>query len=667
VAKTTEQASNGASVVLAGTALVMGSGFAVVVAVGEHTRMGAMAAALSHDEGGQSPLGVRLAQLVRTVVPLSLGGGLVVVLAGVLWGEPLVPRIALGLSIALAVFPEGLPLLAAVGQSAVASRLARRNALARRVAAIEALGRVDVACVDKTGTLTTGTLAVQVISDFHDTVSLPRELSDTQRRVLLAAALASPHPDAEDVAAHSTDVAIVRAAESAGLGGELDVERTEEAKFNSVRAYHAVQAADRVWVKGAPEVVASRCRDLDQAALLEQAEQLAADGLRVLLVAEGPAGTSVDDPQELTAIGFVGISDPLREAVPGALQRCREAGIKIMMLTGDHPVTARTIARAAGLELGDNGVCTGAELRDLADDELDRKLERVGVIARATPFDKLRIVESLQRRGHTVAMTGDGINDAPALHLADVGVAMGGGAGTEVARQSSDLILADDDFSTLVEALVEGRGFWHSIRRALGLLLGGNLGELALVVSAAALGRTVPLTVRQILATNLITDALPALAVATRPPEHRHLPQLAREGPASLDRPLRDDIFRRSVATAAPSIAAYLLALGSGNLAQARSVAFSAIVVTQLTQTLALGQAEGTLTRPVAAAVAASGGAMGLLLGVGPLRRFFDLVLPSPYGWTLIAGSAVVAPALNRMLTLAQSPSAPELSPSPAG
>jgi magnesium-transporting ATPase (P-type) len=321
-----------------------------------------------------------------------------------------------------------------------------------------------------------------------------------------------------------------------------------------------------------------------------------------------------------------------------------------MMLTGDHPVTARTIARAAGLGLTDDNVLTGAELEDLSDSELDQKLESVKVIARATPFDKLRIVESLQRRGHTVAMTGDGINDAPALRLADVGVAMGG-VGTEVARQASDLILADDDFSTLVEALVEGRGFWSNIRRALGLLLGGNLGELALVVTATGVGRAVPLTVRQILATNLITDALPALAVVTQRPEHRHLPQLAREGAASLDRPLRDDILRRSVATAAPSILAYLLAM-RGGLAEARSVAFSSIVATQLTQTLALGRAEGTLTRPVAAAVGASGGALGLLLGVGPLRRFFDIVLPSPYGWSLVVGSGIVAPLVNRLLTL---------------
>jgi magnesium-transporting ATPase (P-type) len=230
-----------------------------------------------------------------------------------------------------------------------------------------------------------------------------------------------------------------------------------------------------------------------------------------------------------------------------------------------------------------------------------------------------------------------------------------------VARQASDLILADDDFSTLVEALVEGRGFWHNMRRALGLLLGGNLGELALVVSATAVGRAVPLTVRQILATNLITDALPALAVVTQRPKHRHLELLAREGTASLDRPLRDDLLRRSVATAAPSLLAYFLALSTRGLAEARSVAFSSVVVTQLTQTLALGQAEGTLTRPVAAGVGAAGGSLGLLLGVGPLRRFFDVVVPSPLGWALIAGSAVAGPVISQLLRSGGPAAAPHL------
>src|ERR1700704_2582652 len=189
------------------------------------------------------------------------------------------------------------------------------------------------------------------------------------------------------------------------------------------------------------------------------------------------------------------------------------------MLTGDHPATARAVARQVGLPSGDEHVLTGAELAALDDDALARRLEQATVIARSTPLDKLRIVEALQRRGHVVAMTGDGVNDAPALRLADVGVAMGR-TGTDVAREAADVVLADDDFSTLVETFVEGRGLWHNIRRALALLLGGNAGELAMMIAAGVSGLATPLTTRQVLAVNLVTDVLPAVSVAVQEPEH---------------------------------------------------------------------------------------------------------------------------------------------------
>jgi magnesium-transporting ATPase (P-type) len=636
-----------------------------------------MAAALTHEEV-TTPLGARLAQLVQVVVPIVAAGGILVVVAGLAWGRPLIPQIALGLSIALAAFPEGLPLMAAFGQSAAARRLIPRSAFVRRTGAIEALGRVDVACVDKTGTLTEGRLAVQVLSDFEKDGALPAASSEPSlRRVLLTAALASPHPGAEQLVAHATDAAIIRAARQAGLGEHLQATRQEEAHFNSARGFHAGRVNGSVVVKGAFESLLSRCtrlgrgfqtvplEDQDQARVLGRAQELAARGLRVLLVADGNATTDLEDPRQLRAIGVVGLSDPLRPSVPDAVRRCQEAGIRVVMVTGDHPLTARAIATEAGLLGSDGELMNAAELAELTDADLERRLERVTVIARATPLDKLRIVSGLQRAGHAVAMTGDGINDAPALRLADAGVAMGRG-GTEVARQAADLVLGNDDFTTLVQALVEGRGFWHNIRRALGLLLGGNLGELAVVTAAAVLGRAVPLTVRQILATNLITDALPALAIVTQRPEHRHLAALAREGSAALDRPLRADIMLRATATAAPTTGAYLLTLRRG-LPEARTVAFASIVGTQLAQTVLAGWRAGTLTRPVAAAVAASGGAAGLLLALPTLRRFFELTVPSLGGWSAIALSSATAPLLSQglySLLLLEGLRVPRLAPS---
>src|SRR6266567_4260385 len=389
-----------------------------------------------------------------------------------------------------------------------------------------------------------------------------------------------------------------------------------------------------------------------QRKLLAHSTRLAERGLRVLMVAEGPANSSLDNPRGLTALGFLGISDPLRPTVKSAVYRCREAGVRVMMITGDHPATARTIGMEAGLLDGQGAVLTGTELAELHNGELDQRLEHATVIARATPLDKLRIVESLQRRGHTVAMTGDGVNDAPALRLANIGVAMGHG-GTEVARQTADVVLVDDDFSTLVEALVEGRSFWRNIRRALGLLLGGNLGELGLVVGASLLGLNFPLTARQILSMNVITDLLPATAVALQQPEHHILAGLDREGAAALGRPLRNEIFRRAITSAGPALVSYLIMLGSSTLPEARTVAYASIIATQLAQTLDAGRSEGGLTRSVFAAVAGSTGVLLATLTIPPLRDFLTLVTPSPFGWALIGAGALTAVVMSRVLAVA--------------
>jgi len=654
VAKAPEGGSDSSRIVLEGSDVTAGTGRALVVAVGPDTRLGATATALALDDPAQSPLGQRLGRLLGQFLPLAGAGGAVVIGSGLLRGQPLLPQLAIGATIALASVPEGLPLLAGMGESAVARRLSGRRALVRRLSAVEALGRVDVACTDKTGTLTEGRLALGLVASTEEEAALPGDLPAGLRPLLRAAAYASPAPEASDLAAHPTDVAVVQGALDAGLGEDLRYERTAEAPFDPARAFHATVAAGMLAAKGAPEVLVPRCTrvrrnglaealdDAGRGALLAQAQELAGRGLRILMVAEGNEGADVGDPQGLTALGFLGIRDPLRPTVPEAVRRCREAGIHVLMLTGDHPATARAIAREAGLLEDGREVLTGADIGELHDDALDRRLERVAVIARATPLDKLRIIESFQRHGHTVAMTGDGVNDAPALRLADVGVAMGKG-GTEVARQAADVVLADDDFATLVEALVEGRGFWRNMRRALGLLLGGNLGELGLVVGASVLGLASPLTTRQILAVNLITDALPALSVALQRPEHRHLASLAREGASALDTPLRQDVFRRGAATTVPALAAFAITLGTGGLAQARTVAFASIVATQLAQTLKAGWVEGGLSPSVFGAVGASAGFLVAAITFPPLRSLLTLTLPTPLSWGLIGAGAVVA------------------------
>jgi magnesium-transporting ATPase (P-type) len=608
-----KQASGGADehhVLLEGSDVLVGTGRAVVIAVGRQTRLGAMTAALSLDEAQESPLGVRLGRLLKVSLPVAAAGGGLVILAGYLRGSGLPALLPLGLTATLAAVPEGLPILAGTGEAGVARRLAGRRALVRRLAAVEALGRVDVACADKTGTMTQGRLALRLLADLDREALLPGPCPPELFAILRVAGLASPHPDAEGARAHPTDLAVIQGAVAAGLDDDLRIPRDKEVPFDPARPFHATIAQGRLCVKGSPEALAPRCTharapggdraldDAGRAELLARAQRFAKRGLRVLLVAEGPPH-SAENPQGLTALGFLGISDPLRTTVPAAVRRCQDAGVRVIMLTGDHPATARAIAREAGLlRPGQSEVITAADIAELYNGELETKLEHVAAVARATPLDKLRIIEALQRRGHTVAMTGDGANDAPALRLADVGVAMGR-AGTEVARQAADLVLADDDFATLVEALVEGRGFWQNMRRALSLLLGGNLGELGVITGASLLGLGNPLNSRQILVVNLITDALPALAVVLQRPEHRRLSGLAREGTSALDTALRRDVIRRGALTAGPTLAAYLAARQLGSAGLAGSVAYSTVIATQLAQTLDAGRTEGMLTAPV--------------------------------------------------------------------
>jgi magnesium-transporting ATPase (P-type) len=385
--------------------------------------------------------------------------------------------------------------------------------------------------------------------------------------------------------------------------------------------------------------------------LLDRAATLAGQGLRILLVAEGPAHASVEDPRGLTALGFIGIRDPLRPGAADAVRRCRDAGVRVVMLTGDHPATAKAIARAAGLAAEDERILTGDEVASLDDEALAGRLDCATIIARTTPLQKLRIVEILRGSGHVVAMTGDGVNDAPALRLADVGVAMGRG-GTEVARQAADLVLIDDELSTLAEAFVEGRGFWHNMRRALGLLLGGNVGEVALMTAAAVTGLAAPLTTRQVLTVNLVTDVLPAVSVAIQPPEHRNLAELSREGGSALDAPLRADIIRHGIATGAPSFGAYVLASRAVSPAAGRSVAYVSIVTTQLAQTVDLGQADGRLTGSVLAAVAGSLAVVGITFVVPSVRSFLGLAPPTVPGLLIAGGASMLAVAVGRALPL---------------
>ena len=573
------------SMLYEGTAVAAGRATAVVVATGSATETGRSMAAAS----GAAPVtGVeaRLAQITRTTLPLALGSAGAVVAAGLLRGRPAADSIGAAVGLAVASVPEGLPFLVSAAQLASARRLAARGALVRNPRTIEALGRVDVLCFDKTGTLTQGRMAVAAVSDGTVSDRTGRRpggaLGSPRRQVLAAALRATPQPRAGRRAEHMTDAAVVTAAAAGQVtraDGHPGWRRGAALPFEPSRSYHATLGSSRngtlLSVKGAPEVILPRCaswrgRSLHPAArkrLSAQLDRLTSEGYRVLAVAENPVTAHLqladDEVTNLAFAGFVAFGDPVRTTAGASVRELREAGVHVVMITGDHPATAAAIA--AELDVLNGGtVVTGTELDRLDDDALCAALADASVIARSTPAHKVRVVQAFQRLGRTVAMTGDGANDAAAIALADVGIALGQ-RGTPAARAAADLVVSDDRLETIIAAVVEGRAMWASVRQAIGILVGGNIGEVGYTLIGSLLTGRSPLSARQLLLVNLLTDLAPALAVALRPPDPESASTLLAEGPeASLGSALTEEVAVRAVATAAGATAAWLGARATG-------------------------------------------------------------------------------------------------------
>ncbi|WP_461029846.1 cation-translocating P-type ATPase, partial [Streptomyces sparsus] len=557
------------SMLYEGTTVSAGQAVAVVVATGSATEVG-RSMVTARQKSPVTGVESRLTSLTKTSVPIAIGSAVAVATAGLVHGLPLSQTLSSAVNLAVASVPEGLPFLVNAAQLAAARRLADHGALVRNPKTIEALGRADVLCFDKTGTLTEGDLRLAAVSDGdHET---PADHLDAAVKAVLAAALRATPPAREsEPLAHQTDNAVVAGARRARVTVRHRAakwKRADALPFDPSRAYHATTGhcsqGDLLSVKGAPENVLERCTrrqldgkesELDDAGrkhLTDAAERLAGAGRRVLAVAERPLakGEDVSDETvgELVFLGFVALADPVRSGAAPATARLREAGVQTVMLTGDHPATADAIAATVNDD-PDQKVCTGAEIDRLDDDALDELLPTLDVIARCSPHHKVRIVQAYQRIGRVVAMTGDGANDAPAIRLADVGIALGR-RGTPAATAAADLVVSDDRLETIIAALMEGRAMWGSVRDALAILVGGNLGEVAFSVLAAGLTGSSPLNARQIMLVNLLTDLAPALAIAIREPSTEHAERLLREGPdQSLGSSLTHEMLLRGGTT----------------------------------------------------------------------------------------------------------------------
>jgi Ca2+-transporting ATPase len=590
-----------------GTEVVRGRATALVTATGMGTELGQIARLIDTAGGEATPLQERLDGLANVLVGSALAMVTVVVLGGWLLGRPPLDLLEVSLSMAVAIVPEGLPAVITVTLAIGTQRMVRRAALIRRLPAVEALGSVTVICTDKTGTLTQnrqvvqevrcGTQALRISGEgytpegsFEHTELQPPQaghagLADGALTLLLRAGVLCS--DAElrqegnrwDVLGDPTEGALVVAAAKDGIDGfELrqHYPRFAEIPFSSERQWMAVWVKDHqgelqrplggdaegsatlLVSKGAPEAIVAQCdrwldgqgvNHLDAAGRewwLEEARGLAAQGLRVLAFSCSPHHQSPDAPLDgQVLLGLMAQLDPPRLEVPEAVRRCREAGIRPVMITGDHPLTARAIAAGIGLSPSHGEVSLGRELEQCDDRQLQELVQHCNVYARVAPEQKLRIVKALQANSQVVAMTGDGVNDAPALKQAHIGVAMGI-TGTEVSKEASDMVLLDDNFATIVNAVEEGRLVYANIRRFVKYILGSNVGELITIAAAPLVGMAgVPLTPLQILWMNLVTDGVPALALALEPGEDGLMQrQPAKPGESIFARGIGRYIFR---------------------------------------------------------------------------------------------------------------------------
>ena len=547
------------NMVWSGTAITYGRGKGIVVATGMNTEFGKIARLLSSVEISRTPLQENLDRVGRTLGYVAIVIVLVIVGLGLARGEKFSSMLIFGIALAVAVVPEALPAVVTVSLAIGVQRLAKRHALIRRLPAVETLGSTSVICSDKTGTLTRDEMTVRRIhadgqewdvsgagyeprgefSKQGNKVEPTEQISEMLRAGVLASDAKITHEKSENrwhVQGDPTEGALVTLAAKAGLEkSQLDSQwpRVGEIPFSSetkrMTTLHEGEGGKVAYTKGAPEILLDRCARLQTAGgdveltadrrqkVLEDAQQMAAKALRVIALAKKNTNSLEGADRDLTLLGLVGMIDPPRVEAQAAVKKCETAGIKVVMITGDHPVTARAVAQELGI--AKNGhVVTGNELDKLDDEALEREVDRIEVYARVSPAHKLRVVKALQHRGHTVAMTGDGVNDAPALRKADIGIAMGI-TGTDVTKEAAEMTLTDDDFASIVAAVEEGRGIYGNIKKYLMYLLSANLGEIGLMMGASLAGLPLPLSAVQILYINLATDGLPALALALDPPE----------------------------------------------------------------------------------------------------------------------------------------------------
>jgi Ca2+-transporting ATPase len=615
------------NMVYAGTAATYGRGKALVVATGMQTEFGKIAQLLQTVETSKTPLQHNLDKVGTALARAAFVVVAIIVALGLVRGQPFVEMLIFGIALAVAVVPEALPAVVTISLAIGVQKMVKRNALIRRLPAVETLGSTSVICSDKTGTLTKDEMTVRKlfaagqlfsvsgagyspVGEFSLNGGAPTAPTTGLQKLLTAATLASDTHLIGDVRNESgnewsikgdpTEGALVVAAAKAGLQKELldsEYPRMQEIPFSSetkrMTTLHQTNGNLTAYAKGAPEMILDGCDwqltpdgvklldDLGRKQALAVAHEMAGEALRVLAIASKPNVTLETAQTGMTFLGLAGMIDPPRPEAKDAIAVCEQAGIRAVMITGDHPVTAQAVARELGL-LKTGRVVTGAELESMTDEQFQREVETIEVYARVSPAHKLRVVTALQANGHIVAMTGDGVNDAPSLKKADIGIAMGI-TGTDVTKEAAAMMLTDDNFASIVAAVEEGRGVFDNIKKYLMYLLSSNIGEIGLMAGATLLGLPLPLTAVQILYVNLATDGLPALALAVDPAEKglmKRKPRNPRTG--IFTRPVVSLMVAGGIWSTFINLGLFIWAMNSGrSQAEAMTMTFVSLVLIQ--------------------------------------------------------------------------------------
>lgn len=608
------------NMVLAGGYVVYGKGKVLVTATGMDTEMGRIAAMLSHTSDSMTPLQKKLEQTGKQLGIGALAICALIFCMGILQEKPPFSMFMTAVSLAVAAIPEGLPAIVTIVLAMGTSRMSEKHTIVRRLSAVETLGGAQVICSDKTGTLTQNRMQVTTWTDYSHREPKNEDLRETVAN--LFALCNDCNVSDGNLQGEPTEKALGEYAQSMGIDFAAlrrDMPRVGEIPFSSARKrMTTLHKTEDGWIsvtKGAPDILLEKCAfcmegsgqvpfDSRRKSITRMVNgEMAAQALRVVAVAfrqwsEKPPLTEEALERNLVFAGMAGMVDPPRPEVKEAVHLCRQAGIRPVMITGDHVLTAEAIGRELGIYQKGDCAVTGAELDKMSDKELETAAETCTVFARVAPEHKVRIVQAFQKRGNVVAMTGDGVNDAPALKTADIGCAMGK-SGTEVAKGASDLILTDDNFATIVEAVREGRGIYDNIRKAVHFLLSSNIGEILTIFVAMLLGWAAPLLPIQLLWVNLVTDSLPAIALGMEPAEENIMERPPRKNTGSL---FGDGLGGRILLEGVMIGVLALLAFGIGHVyfdqengyAVGRTMAFAVLSLSQLVHAFNM-RGEGSL------------------------------------------------------------------------